>query len=238
MLELRSLQGGYRPDNLILKGVTLSVNDGEAVAVLGQNGAGKSTLAKSIMHAIPIVGGSIKLDGIELSRKKTSAMSEAGIRMLMQGGQVFPQLTISENLRVAATGLKASEFNRRTKETEELIPLLRDSAKRTTDRRATYLSGGDRHQLALAMALMRQPRLLILDEPSAGLSPANTKALYEVLQHMRETISMGILLIEQNVNFALSFADRVVLLRSGVLAKEARVEQLKAFQDLDSFYFQ
>lgn len=189
----------------------------EVVAIVGQNGAGKSTLAKAIMNMLPFVAGNIYFNGEWLNGKTTQQIVHKGLNFFMQGGQVFPHLTAEENLDFAGMGFSKKELQQRKAEIKGYFDLFKNGRYNL---QASYLSGGEQHQLALAMVMLRKPEFLILDEPSAGLSPGNVKTLYEILKMFRKNLAIGILLIEQNVKMAFNFSDVVLLLRDGVIEQE------------------
>ncbi|MEA3457199.1 MAG: ATP-binding cassette domain-containing protein [Candidatus Thermoplasmatota archaeon] len=219
LLELKNIKGGYTANNNVLRGINLSIGENEAIAIFGQNGSGKSTLAKAIFNMLPYLSGQIYLNNDLLNHIPTEKLGKHGIVFLMQGGPVFPHLTVDENLEIAGDGLSKSEFDRRKNEIGYYFYLLRKDDNGRRKMEASYLSGGEKQQLALAMVLMKKPRLLILDEPSAGLSPENVKKLYETLSKIRNKENASILLIEQNVQFAFEFSDRVALLSQGIIEK-------------------
>ncbi len=221
MLLLENVISGYRKNSPILKGINLQVEENEAVAIIGQNGAGKSTLAKSIMNLVPYVSGEILFNGHSIVGKNTQQIVNLGVGFFFQGGRVFPHLTVEENLIIAGVGLNKNEFKSRRAEIEQYFDLLKNENNNRLKLKASYLSGGEQHQLALAMVLMKKPKLLILDEPSAGLSPGNVKKLYGILEKIKKEESISILLIEQNVNLAISFSDELFLLRNGFIEKQA-----------------
>ena len=218
MLKLDNICGGYIDGNHILKGVNLSVQRNEVLGIIGQNGCGKSTLMKSIMNMLPIRSGLITLNDSNINDIHPNEFTRIGIGYFMQGGRVFPQLTVKENLIFA--GMKSKHTS------SDWIEYLDNNVLAGFDdqyysSKATYLSGGEKHKLALSMVLMQKPKLLLLDEPSAGLSPANVRELYTILNKIRTDFQVSMLLIEQNVNFAYQFCDRVTLLQKGRILKEA-----------------
>ena len=217
MLKLENITAAYTPKNPILKGINLTVAENEVVAIVGQNGAGKSTLAKAIMNMLPFVAGNIYFNGEVLNGKTTQQIVHKGLNFFMQGGQVFPHLTVEENLDFAGMGFSKKELQQRKAEIKGSFDLFKNGRY---DLQASYLSGGEQHQLALAMVMLRKPDFLILDEPSAGLSPGNVTRLYEILKMLRNNLAIGILLIEQNVKMAFEFSDEVLLLRDGVIEQE------------------
>ena len=218
ILELKDIKGGYTKNVDILRGVSLSIEEGEALGIIGLNGSGKSTLGKSIMNMLPHQSGTIILDGEDISELSTSEIANRGISIMHQGGKVFDSLTVDENLSLA--GKMSSEF-------QMLIPLLQEGIGR---RMADRLSGGQRHQLALAMALLNRPRLVILDEPSAGLSPKAVDDMYSILSIVKKELGISIILIEQNISKAISFCDRSLLIAQGQIEQEFTSQNIKEIE--------
>ena len=233
MLKLKNVISGYRTDSPILKGINLNIGENEVVGIIGQNGAGKSTLAKTIMNLVPYISGEIIFEGNSIIGKKTQIIVEQGISYFFQGGRIFPHLTVEENIIIAGSGLNKKEFESRKTEIERYFDLFKNENNNRLKLQASYLSGGEQHQLALAMVLMRKPKLLILDEPSAGLSPGNVKKLYAILSEIKKEKNISILLIEQNVNMALEFSNYVLLLKDGITL-EKRIETVV---EIENIYF-
>lgn len=220
ILELKNIKGGYTKGVDILRGVNLSVKNGEALGIIGLNGSGKSTLGKSIINMLPSQSGTILFEGNDISDLSTSEIASKGISIMHQGGKVFDNMTVNENLSLA--GKMDSEF-------KELIPLLKENIG---NRMADRLSGGQRHQLALAMALLTHPRLVILDEPSAGLSPKAVEEMYQILSAVKENLGVSIILIEQNISKAISFCDRSILIAQGQIEKEFTNKDIKEIESI------
>jgi branched-chain amino acid transport system ATP-binding protein len=209
LLEIRELVAGYHRDLPIVDGASLSVAPGEVVALLGPNGAGKSTLMKAVCGLVRIMGGSIRLAARELVGLPTHATIAGGIGYVPQVQNVFVTLTVEENLRAGAFA-EPLEARARLAETYRRFPLLADKRRNL----GGELSGGQRQVLAIARALMTRPRLLLLDEPSAGLAP---KAAQEVFETVRGIAGggVGVLMVEQNVKAGLAAADRGIVLVQG-----------------------
>jgi ABC-type branched-subunit amino acid transport system ATPase component len=218
-LQLSKLYAGYTEGNSILNGINLTVDEGEVLGIIGQNGSGKSTLAKAIMNLLPYVSGEIALDGKPLLCKSTNKIAEMGIGFFLQGGRIFPHLTVMENLALAAREAQKRNARDRMVGLGESFELLINGREKT---QAAALSGGEKQHLALAMVLVNAPKVLILDEPSAGLSPVNAKAIYHVLAGFRETNHTTILLIEQNISMAFALSNRINLLENGVFSLEGK----------------
>jgi ABC-type branched-subunit amino acid transport system ATPase component len=227
LLEIKGLYGGYEPGVNILQGIDLTVAKGEAVGIIGLNGSGKSTLGKAVMNLIPYREGSIVFDGQQIEDKSTHELAQMGIALMHQGGVVFPNLSVWQNLQMAVETQNLASL-------QPIIPLLQKPKKVLMRTMADKLSGGQRHELALAMTLARQPKLVILDEPSAGLSPKAVEEMYGMLSELRNIIGLAVLLIEQNVNYALRFCNRCMMIRVGHISKEYKKEN---YSQLESQVF-
>lgn len=236
MLKLEKLYGGYRANHSILNGVDLNIAPHETMSIIGQNGAGKSTLAKAILGMLPYCSGTISFNGKDISNLSTIDIMHRGIAYFMQGGRLFPHLTVKENLIFAGRGQCKKEFNNSLSKLIQYFELIRNNNKFELE--ASYLSGGEKHQLAMAMALFNHPKFLILDEPSAGLSPQNTEKIYEVLEQIKKEQEVTILLIEQNVDKAVAFSNKVALLKNGVIEKVLDVSYTRVYEEIDEFYFE
>jgi len=209
MLELRNISASYRQDNMILDQLSLTVEMGKKTAILGRNGAGKSTLVKSIMGLMPYCEGDILLRGDSVKNFQVHQLIKMGIGYFHQGGQVFPQMTVEENIRFAqfkkqGPGLSAELIR-------EHFPVLKETRIQTM--KAGDLSGGERTQLALAMVMINKPDLLILDEPFAGVSPKNTESILQFLKTKDSDWNYTLLLVEQNQYLARDLCDELFLLR-------------------------
>ena len=234
MLDLKNISAGYVKENLILKGIDLSIDESEVVAIVGPNGSGKSTLAKSIMNLVPHINGEVIFGNTLIYNKASALIAKLGIGFLMQGGRIFPNLTVEENLIFASGNMAKIQFQKRVKKIKTYFELFQNGRMNL---RASYLSGGEQHQLALAMVLMMKPKFLILDEPSAGLSPANVKMMYEAINKIKNEEVKSILIIEQRVATAVEFSERVLLLSEGRIAKEKLSEELNSSDKIDEFFF-
>lgn len=229
ILEIKKLFGGYIPELDILQGIDLALEYGETVGIIGLNGSGKSTLGKAVMNMLPHRKGEIYFERNSVTVLSTSELAHCGIAIMQQGGQVFQNLSIWENLQLAFGENPDKEY---VNQLSLLIPLLAAPKLTLRSKTADKLSGGQRHQLALAMTLARQPRLVVLDEPSAGLSPRSVDQMYEILNEMRKVLGVTILLIEQNINKAVGFCDRCLLLQQGTIAHELRDGNLAAIENM------
>lgn len=216
LLKITDLWGGYTKDVDILRGISMEVSQGEAVGIIGLNGSGKSTFGKAIMNMIPIRRGSIEWKGKHIERLSTHQLSEQGLAIMQQGGRVFPNLSVWENLELA---LSEDKCNLLFDQLRIIIPLLQSSKRELQYKMADKLSGGQKHQLALAMTLATNPSLIILDEPSAGLSPKAVENMYELIHTARTKMGITIILIEQNIAKAVDFCDCSLLLQQGNISE-------------------
>ena len=209
----------------ILQGVGLKM-DAEPVAVIGRNGMGKSTLCNAIMGMVPLIDGSIRFEGDELAGKPSYKIANHGIGYVPQGRRLFQSLTVDEHLRMLGSG---GCWNRDA--VYDLFPRL---AERKSSR-ALQLSGGEQQMLAIGRALLRNPRLLIMDEPSEGLAPAIVKSVIDTCQRLVAK-GVGILLIEQNLRVATTFSRRQLVMVAGQIATETTAEALLADPDAQQRY--
>ena len=217
LLEIKDLTGGYEQDVNILQGIDLTVAEGEAVGIIGLNGSGKSTLGKAVMNMLPYRSGKILYDGQDVTQCSTHELAQRGIAMMHQGGVVFPNLSVWQNLQLAMGNSQLSTLNSQLR---DIIPLLQQPKKKLMRTMADKLSGGQRHELALAMTLARKPNLVILDEPSAGLSPKAVEEMYGMMGEILKRFGITIMLVEQNVSCAVSFCKKCVILKLGNIIQE------------------
>ncbi len=222
LLEIKDLNTRYGPIHA-LKGVNLSVNEGEMVTLIGNNGAGKTTLLNTLTGLVHAASGSVIFEGRDITNKPAHQIMRGGINMVPEGRQVFPSLTVEENLRLGAYLIdKPREIERGYESVYDLFPRLRERRRQN----AGTLSGGEQQMLAIGRAMMRTPKVLLLDEPSLGLAPNLIMNIFEVLERIHRD-GMTILLIEQNANLALDAADRGYVLETGRIVLEGKCSDLK-----------
>ncbi len=209
LLEVSALEAGY-DDALILRGVDLAADAEQIVAIVGPNGAGKSTLLKAVYGLVRARAGSVRFDGEDVTGVRADRLTRRGMNLVPQVDNVFPTLTIAENLHVGALVLPRAERQAEIVRVLELFPLLAERHRQ----RAGSLSGGQRKLVALARALVARPRLLLLDEPSAGLSPIAIDLVFEKLVEIR-SLGIAIVIVEQNARRALALADIGYVLDTG-----------------------
>lgn len=216
-LQIQGLQAGYEPGLLIVRGASLTVARGEIVAILGPNGAGKSTLVKAVAGLVPISGGRVQLAGStglqDITAVPAHELVHRGLAFVPQTENVFAGLTVAENLELAAALMQGVTRHRRAERLAPIYAMFPDLLRQRM-LPAGRLSGGQRQMLALARALITRPRLLILDEPSAGLSPKLVGLVFDKLREVRAS-GVTVLLVEQNVKAALALADRAAVLVEG-----------------------
>ena len=230
VLRAEGVIAGYRPDLPILHGVGVEVRAGEVATIIGPNGAGKSTLIKAIAGLVAISSGSVLLDGEDITGQPAHQLATLGAGFVPQTGNVFATLTIQENLILGGIGLHRSEAGRRMQEIYQRYPML---GEKRHDKAAT-LSGGQRQILAVARVLIMRPRLILLDEPTAGLSPMAAAELFQLVRALAAD-GAAVLMVEQNARAALKISDTGFVLAEGqnrlsgpaaALLEDAKVGQI------------
>jgi ABC-type branched-subunit amino acid transport system ATPase component len=209
LLEVDALEAGY-DDALVLRGVSLRADAHEIVAVIGPNGAGKSTLLKAVYGLITRRAGTVKWDGGDVAGVRADRLTRRGLNYVPQTSNVFPTLTVAENVHVGSLIVPKAERDAAVQRVRDLFPIVGERARQ----RAGTLSGGQRKLIALARALVAAPRLLLLDEPSAGLSPQAMELVFDKLLEINR-LGVGIVIVEQNARRALALADRGYVLDAG-----------------------
>ncbi len=215
-----------------LHGVSLEVNEGELVSICGVNGAGKSTVMKAIAGILKPKAGSICFKDMEVAGKKPEQLHKLGIALVPEGREIFPSLTVAENLRIGAFGcFQAKRFAEDLEDIFTLFPILKERYHQG----GGLLSGGEQQMLAIARGLISHPDLLMLDEPSLGLSPNRVDQVFELIVELKSR-GMTILLVEQNAERALRIADRAYLFSNGRVAFAGLAKELAAEVDITSVY--
>ena len=227
LLDIADLDVAYGPVTA-LRGVSLTIGTGEAVALLGANGAGKSTLLRAISGVVRARRGRIALAGNAIDRFPPARIVRAGIAHSPEGRRVFPGLTVAENLRLGAAARAAprAEWTADRERMYDLFPVLRDRMHQT----AGTLSGGEQQMLAVSRALMSRPRLLLLDEPSLGVAPLIVRAIFRTLAALKAA-GTTMLVVEQDVRMALQLADRAYVLRTGRVVLSGPAAELAAYPE-------
>ena len=223
MLEIKDLHVFYGAIHA-LKGISLTVQDGELVSMIGANGAGKTTTLHAISGLLPAASGSVLLDGKDLQKVPANTIIRLGMSHVPEGRHVFASMTVEENLRMGAYILRDS------KKIAENLERVYGHFPRLKERRrqlAGTLSGGEQQMLATGRALMTDPRIVLMDEPSMGLSPLLVKEIFSIIQQLHES-GITILLVEQNAKMALAVSDRAYVLETGTISMEGPAAELAA----------
>ncbi|MBL8341828.1 MAG: ABC transporter ATP-binding protein [Rubrivivax sp.] len=230
LLEVQGLRAGYGRVE-VLRGVSLRVQPGEIVALLGSNGAGKSTLNNTVCGLVAPTAGRVGFDGADHTGAPARRMVQAGLIQVPEGRRIFPNLTVQENLEL---GSFARARARRAANLDSVFGIFPRLAERTRQLAGT-MSGGEQQMLAIGRGLMAEPRLLILDEPSLGLSPLLVEELFALIKRLHAQ-GLAILLVEQNVGQSLEIADRAYVLENGAVRFEGKPEALLASPGLKRAY--
>jgi branched-chain amino acid transport system ATP-binding protein len=228
LLEIEKLHGGYDAGP-VLHGIDLNVGHGAVTALLGRNGMGKTSTIRAVMGLLPQASGTIRFAGQDIAGISSHRRARLGIGLVPEARQVFPSLTVREHLEVAARRPAGGARPRTTERLMDLFPVLRKRSKAF----GNNLSGGEQQLLVIARALSTNPALLLLDEPTEGLAPSIVKEIADLLRSLRrEPDAPAILLVEQNLRFALSVADRAVVLVNGTVAYEGTADELSTRRDV------
>jgi branched-chain amino acid transport system ATP-binding protein len=230
LLDVSGLKSGYGRVE-VLRGVDLHVDAGEIVALLGSNGAGKSTLNNTVCGLVPASAGAVRFDGADLTRAHYRAVVQAGLIQVPEGRRVFPNLTVLENLEL---GAYARARARRTANLDRVFTTFPRLAERRAQKAGT-MSGGEQQMLAIGRGLMAEPRLLILDEPSLGLSPLLVEEMFALIGRLHAD-GLSVLLVEQNVAQSLAIAQRAYVLENGTLRFAGAPAELLASAELRRAY--
>lgn len=230
MLEVKSLTVSYGAVSA-LNNVSVHVSEGEFVSLIGSNGAGKTTLLNSIMNIIPRKGGSVSLGGKDISKIRTSKIVTHGMALVPEGRRVFPNMTVQENLEMGGFTRSSSENKKRLEQMFSMFPVLGERHAQA----AGMLSGGEQQMLAIGRALMTEPRILLMDEPSMGLAPLVIKEVYEKLKMLAES-GLTILLVEQNAAMALKYAKRGYVLENGKIVMQGKASELLGDNEVKRAY--
>ena len=236
LLDVKGIEVVYDEVILVLRGLSLSVPEGQVVALLGSNGAGKSTMLKAVSGLLPtergeITDGYVVLDGEDITHLDAARRVPAGLSLCMEGRHVFEHLTVQENLVAGAYSRKGG-----SPEDFELVYTYFPTLASMRDRVAGYLSGGEQQMLAIGRALMARPRLLMLDEPSLGLAPLLVQEIFGYIRTLNTETGLTVLVIEQNARRALEVADHGYILEQGRIVLEGSARELAENPDVKEFY--
>lgn len=222
VLRIESLAASYDA-SLVLRGASLAVHDREVVGLVGRNGVGKSTLVKAVMGLLPASGGRVVLRGADVTRESAHRRARRGLGYVPQGRGIFGTLSVEENVRMgqaaASERIGASAYDR----VYELFPVLRTRRRQL----AGSLSGGEQQMLAIARVLVRDPAVLVLDEPSEGIQPSIVQAIGEMVRRLCDETGIAVLLVEQNWDLITRATDRCVVMEKGEIIAELTSEQIR-----------
>ena len=231
LLTVRNLETYYGPI-MAIRGVSMEVTEGTIVSLLGANGAGKTTVLKTISGAMDPQKGTVVFDGQEIQSRDPDWVARLGIGHVPEGREVFPFLTVEENLRMGAFSRRDGEVSADIDMVYEYFPVLKEFTRQP----AQVLSGGQQQMLAIGRALMLRPRLMLLDEPSLGLSPRLVHEIAEIITRLNRERSLTVLLVEQNAKMALDVGDYGYVMELGRIVMEDTCERLKQTTDIQEFY--
>ena len=220
LLSVEALDAGY-DQSQILRGVNMVIPPNSVVSLLGRNGVGKTTTLKVLMGLLPSTAGKIVLDGRELGKMKPELRARRGIGYVPQGRDIFPNMTVWDNLKVSIS-IHGKSASNRLEEVYELFPVL----KEMLGRKGGVLSGGQQQQLALGRALLTSPKLLVLDEPTEGIQPSIIDQIEDAIHYLKKTYDMSILLVEQYLDFAKSVSDQFYIMDRGTMLTGGAIEGL------------
>lgn len=212
MLKVNNIVTHYG-DIRVLHGVSIEIGDSEIVSIIGSNGAGKSTLMNNIAGTVPVQSGSIEFDGCELTKLKGHQIVRKGITLVPEGREIFPNMTVLENLEMGSYSVKRTSTEMKNK-LEEMYALFPRLAERQSQK-AGSLSGGEQQMVAIARGLMADPKLLMCDEPSLGLAPVIVEDMFDIFVRINKEMGIPILLVEQNAYMALNISKRCYIMENG-----------------------
>lgn len=228
MLEVKDLHAGYGRIP-ILNGIGFHAEKGEVVGILGHNGMGKTTLMRTLMGLIPATGGTVRFEDTDITRAAPHRRARLGLGYVPQGREIFPRLSVLDNLRMAAAS--AGLGNAVVEEALEDFPRLRPMLTR----QGALLSGGEQQILAVARCLCTRPRLILLDEPTEGIQPSIVDQIAELIARLRGSRDLTVVLVEQNLDFVAGLSDRVLIIQKGAISNTLDPAQLKNANIVDEF---
>ena len=231
LLSVRNLETWYGPVRA-LHGVSLEVHAAQIVTVLGANGAGKTTLLNTIAGVLAPSNGTVEYEGRPIGGMDADEVSRSGLVLVPEGRQIFPFLTVAENLRMGAFARRDAQVAQDIEQIYDWFPRLKERHRQ----QAGLLSGGEQQMAAIGRALMARPKLLLLDEPSLGLSPLFTKDIFAIIKRIREQTRTAVLVVEQNAAIALATADHGYVIELGRVAAAGSCEALSQREDIKEFY--
>jgi branched-chain amino acid transport system ATP-binding protein len=231
LLELKNIETYYGPI-MAIRGISMEVPEGKIVSMLGANGAGKTTVLKTISGAMDPQKGTVRYKGEEIQTRDPDWVARKGIAHVPEGREVFPFLSVEDNLRMGAFSRKDAHIGDDLELVYGYFPILRELSRQ----QAEYLSGGQQQMLAIGRALMLRPQLMLLDEPSLGLSPRLVQEISEIIVRLNKEQSVTMLLVEQNAKMALNIGDYGYVMEIGRIVMEDTCEKLRSATDIQEFY--
>lgn len=239
ILSVNNIEVVYSEVILVLRGLSLNIHRGKITALLGANGAGKSTTLKAISGLLntedgEVSRGTIYFEGQNIAGTSPDKVVRKGIFQVMEGRGIVQDMTVLENLKLGAFTRKNFNMNEEIEKVFHFFPRLKERAE--TGGAAGYLSGGEQQMLAIGRSLMAKPKLILMDEPSMGLSPLLVKEVFGIIKRMNEELGISILLVEQNANMALNAADFGYIMENGKIVLDGTAEELKDNEDVKEFY--
>jgi len=238
MLQVNNIEVIYSKVILVLRGVTLSVNEGQIVSLLGANGAGKSTTLKAISGLLrvelgEVSHGDIDFQGTRLDKRAPQEIAGYGVRQVIEGRKLYGHLNVEENLMIGAyLNRNSRDVRKRLAQVFEYFPRLAELKKRVSG----YLSGGEQQMLVIGRSLMARPKLIMLDEPSLGLAPLIVKDIFDIITKINREENVSILLVEQNANIALSISDYAYVMENGRIVLDGPAARIAENEDVREFY--
>ena len=238
MLKIANLEVVYNEVVLVLRGLSIEVPEGDIVALLGSNGAGKTTTTRAItglldVHEGKVTKGSVTFNGEQIDNKNPSTIVRSGISQVLEGRRIFAELTVDENLTAGAiTSKDKAAIKTAHERVMTMFPVLAERRKSI----AGYLSGGEQQMLAIGRALMAKPKIILMDEPSMGLSPMLVKEVFDIIRKLNKELGITILLVEQNAKLALNLSSRSYIMENGKIVMEGKSEDLIENEDVKEFY--
>ena len=221
MLEVKNACVSYGKSRVV-NGISLKIEKPQTYLILGRNGVGKTTFMKSIIGLLPMDSGSIRIDNTDITKCKAYERSQKGIAYVPQGREIIPMLTVKENLQLGCVAHKKVDFESKMEEVLSYLPDLTIHLKR----RGGVLSGGQQQQLAIARALMSDPQILILDEPTEGIQPNIVMGIADILKRYQKAKNITLIIVEQNLHFARRIGDNFMIIQKGLCVKDGNIDQL------------
>ena len=238
MLKINNIEVVYSKVILVLRGVSLEVDDGQVVCLLGANGAGKSTTLKAVSGILrvelgEVIHGNIEFNGRRIDRSGPEAIASLGIRQVIEGRRLYGHLDVEDNLYLGAyLNNDRQDVRKRLRQVYDYFPRLSDLAKRQSG----YLSGGEQQMLVIGRSLMARPSLMMLDEPSLGLAPLLVKTIFKIIKKINTDEDLSVILVEQNARAALSISTYAYIMENGRIVLDGPTEKIKDNEDVREFY--